>query len=344
MNRFLGIESSCDETAVAIVDTDGTIHGQALLSQVKDHLPYGGVVPEIAARQHVLHIEPLLRQLLEETGHALHDMDAIAVTAGPGLIGGVIVGVMTAKALAAVHHLPLYAINHLEGHALSVRLAEPVAFPYLLFLMSGGHCQIMTVHGVGHYTLLGHTLDDAIGEAFDKTAKMMGLGYPGGPAIETHAKQGYPQRFDFPRPYLDRPGCNMSFSGLKTAVRTTLLELDQSETGVTEQDKSDIAASLQHTLSAIVCDRLDRAATHCRQQHIPITAMVIAGGVAANQTIRTQLEQVAAAHDLPFIAPPPELCTDNAAMIAWAGAERINAGFLPDSLEAEPRARWPLAD
>lgn len=339
---ILGIESSCDETAAAIVGMDGTIHAQALLSQVESHAPYGGVVPEIAARQHIQHIEPLIEETLRRSQLSLGDIDALAVTAGPGLIGGVIVGVMTAKAIALVQNIPLYAINHLEGHALSVRLSEGVAFPYLLFLMSGGHCQLLLVHGVGRYELLGRTLDDAIGEAFDKTAKMMGLGYPGGPAIQRYAERGNPQAHTFPRPYLDRPGCDMSFSGLKTAVRTRLLALETAHGRVSEQDKADIAASLQETLAAIVADRLDKAAALCRERGIALRGMVIAGGVAANTLIRQRLQETARAHDCPFIAPPVSLCTDNAAMIAWAAIERIREGIPPDSLTVEPRARWPL--
>lgn len=340
---ILGIESSCDETALAIVTTNGEIIGQKLVSQIDDHAPYGGVVPEIAARQHILHIEPLARALFEDTQLGLNDMHAIAATSGPGLIGGVIIGMMMGKSMAMVTGKPFYGINHLEGHALSVRLEDNVAFPYLLFLMSGGHCQILIVHSVGRYELIGQTLDDAIGEAFDKSAKMMGLGYPGGPAIETHAKTGDAERFAFPRPYLDRDGCDMSFSGLKTAVRTQLLKLDDAG-GVTAQDKCDVAASLQTAIADIVVQRLDRAAHMCQQQHIPISAIVVAGGVAANQAIRTRLVDVAATHEVTFVAPPLALCTDNAAMIAWAGAERINAGLPADGLDIEPRARWPLSE
>ncbi len=340
---ILGIESSCDETAVAIVGTDGVIHAEAILSQIDDHRPYGGVVPEIAARQHIIHLEPLMEQVLHASGMRLADMDAIAVTAGPGLIGGVIVGVMAAKAMAAVLGKPIYAINHLEGHALSVRLKAPVAFPYLLFLMSGGHCQIMIVHAVGDYEILGRTLDDAIGEAFDKCAKMMGLGFPGGIHVEAAARIGDDARFSFPRPYLDRPGCDMSFSGLKTAVRTALLELD-AQGRVSEQDKADVSASLQTAIADIVEQRLKRALDSCRDRAIAPSAFVIAGGVAANGAIRHRLLQVSAETGVRFAAPPPALCTDNAAMIAWAAAERFNAGFPPQDLAFEPRARWLLSD
>ena len=340
---ILGFESSCDETAVAVVGTDGIIHSEAILSQIEDHSPYGGVVPEIAARQHILHIERLTQQVLREAGKGLIDIDAIAVTAGPGLIGGVIVGVMTAKAIAAVIKKPVYAINHLEGHALSVRLSDSIPFPYLLFLMSGGHCQIMVVHAVGSYEMLGQTLDDAIGEAFDKTAKMMGLGFPGGAHVEASARNGNAARFTFPRPYLDRAGCDMSFSGLKTAVRTTLIELAAAG-NVNEQDKADVSASLQAAIAAIVEHRLRRAITVCKERNIPISAMVIAGGVAANQVIRSRLLNVSRETAVRFVAPPSALCTDNAAMIAWAAAERITAGLQPDDVNFEPRARWPLSE
>ncbi len=338
---ILGIESSCDETAIALVGTDGHIHAQALVSQ-EDHVPYGGVVPEIAARQHSLHMEPLLRQALDQADMTLTDVDAIAVTTGPGLIGGVIVGVMTAKALAVILRLPFYAINHLEGHALSVRLVEPVEFPYLLFLMSGGHCQILIVHGVGEYTLLGETIDDAIGEAFDKSAKMMGLGYPGGVAIETIAKRGNPHRYPFPQPLARRASCDMSFSGLKTAVRTCLLELQETHGQVNDMHKADVAASLQHTIAQIVTDKLTRALKECNHRNIAPCAVVVAGGVAANQTIRQYIQHVCDNYKLPFVAPPLALCTDNAAMIAWAAAERMLAGKPDNPLTTEPRARWPL--
>jgi N6-L-threonylcarbamoyladenine synthase len=338
---ILGIESSCDETAVAIVGNDKTIYAQAIYSQIAEHQPYGGVVPEIAARQHAIHIDGLIEQCLREAGLKLSQIDAIAVTQGPGLIGGVIVGVMQAKAMACVLGIPLYGINHLEGHALTVRLCEDVAFPYLLFLMSGGHCQILLVKGVGRYVLIGQSLDDAIGEAFDKTAKMMGLSYPGGPAIEKLARLGDARRFNFPKPYLDRAGCNMSFSGLKTAVRTCLLELEANG-GVSETDKADVAASLQHTLGAIVANRLRKAGEICLEAGNDFTAMVVAGGVAANKHIRSELQNVANDFGKPFIAPPTALCTDNAAMIAWAAHEHIMAGLPPSPLTIEPKARMPL--
>lgn len=339
---ILGIETSCDETAVAIVGTDKTIHAHVMYSQIAEHQPYGGVVPEIAARNHALHLDGLITECTQQAGMSLRDVDAIAVTHGPGLIGGVIVGVMTAKAIACALNTPLYGINHLEGHALTVRLTDTVAFPYLLFLMSGGHCQLLHVAGVGRYTLLGQTLDDAIGEAFDKTAKMMGLPYPGGPHIELLARTGDPTRFTLPKPYMDKDGCDMSFSGLKTAVRTALLALDRQTEGVSMQDKADMAASLQATLATIVAHKLDKAAIMCHERNLPFTAMVVAGGVAANNALRSAMTHVAAAHHVSFIAPPISLCTDNAAMIAWAAAEHIAAGLPPTPLTLEPHARLPL--
>lgn len=338
---ILGIETSCDETAVAIVDTHKNIRSQAIYSQIAEHEAYGGVVPEIAARAHATVLDDMILLCLRDANLTLHEVDAIAVTQGPGLIGGVIVGVMTAKAIACALNKPLYGINHLEGHALTVRLCDEVQFPYLLFLMSGGHCQILLVEGLGRYHLIGQTLDDAIGEAFDKTAKMMGLPYPGGVHIEMASRGGDAMRFNLPRPYLDRDGCNMSFSGLKTAVRTILLELDAAG-GVSLQDKADMAASLQFTIAEIVVNRTLKAAKICQERGLDFTAIVVAGGVAANIAIRDRL--VAVAEDLgkPFIAPPIKLCTDNAAMIAWAAAEHILHGSPPCDLRIEPKARMPL--
>jgi N6-L-threonylcarbamoyladenine synthase len=338
---ILGIETSCDETAVAIVDTHKNIRAQAIYSQIAEHSAYGGVVPEIAARSHAILLDEMINRCLRDAKLTLKEIDAIAVTQGPGLIGGVIVGVMTAKAIACALNKPLYGINHLEGHALTVRLCDDVKFPYLLFLMSGGHCQILLVEVLGRYHLIGQTLDDAIGEAFDKSAKMMGLPYPGGVHIEKIAKDGDAMRFNLPRPYLDRDGCNMSFSGLKTAVRTILLELDAAG-GVSAQDKADMAASLQATIAEIVANRTLKAAIICRERGFDFNAIVVAGGVAANIAIRDRL--VAVAEDLgkPFIAPPIKLCTDNAAMIAWAAAEHILQGIAPSDLRLEPKARMPL--
>jgi N6-L-threonylcarbamoyladenine synthase len=343
MKLILAIETSCDETAVAVVDTHKNIRAQAIYSQIAEHSDYGGVVPEIAARSHATLLDEMIIKCLHDAKLSLSEIDAIAVTQGPGLIGGVIVGVMTAKAIACALNKPLYGINHLEGHALTVRLTADVAFPYLLFLMSGGHCQILLVEGLGRYHLIGQTLDDAIGEAFDKTAKMMGLPFPGGVHIERAAKHGDANSFKLPRPYLDRNGCNMSFSGLKTAVRTILLELDAAG-GVGAQDKADMAASLQFTIAEIVANRTLKAASICKDQNLDFNTIVVAGGVAANVAIRDRLTKIASDLGKPFIAPPIQLCTDNAAMIAWAAAEHILQGNPPSDLRLEPKARMPLFD
>jgi N6-L-threonylcarbamoyladenine synthase len=338
---ILGIESSCDETALALVRSNGEIIAQTLYSQIQQHAPYGGVVPEIAARAHSEHIEPLARELFAQSGLALRDVDVVAATAGPGLIGGVIVGLMMGKAMAYAMQKPFYGINHLEGHALSPRLCADVPFPYLLFLMSGGHCQLVLVNNVGQYEIIGQTIDDAIGEAFDKCAKMMGLGYPGGPAIEAIAVNGDEKRFQFPRPYLRHESCDMSFSGLKTAVRTCLLERDAAG-GVTAQDKADVAACLQRALCDIVVQRLEKAATLCLGRNIALSTLVVAGGVAANRSIRHHITMLSERLQIPFVAPPLALCTDNAAMIAWAAAERINAQLPANLLTIEPKPRWGL--
>lgn len=330
----LGIESSCDETAAAVVDGERRILSNVVLSQLDEHRPYGGVVPEIAARAHVSHLDGLIRQALAEAGVGLADLSAIAATAGPGLIGGVIVGLTTAKALALASGKPLIGINHLEGHALTPRLVADVPFPYLLLLVSGGHCQLLAVEGVGRYRRLGTTIDDAVGEAFDKTAKLLGLGYPGGPAVERVATGGDPARFALPRPMIGRPGCDFSFSGLKTAVRETLGGLPQP---VTDQDKADLAASFQAVVGAVMVDRTRKAIALMPAG----TPLVVAGGVAANRHLRARLEDLARTFGAPFVAPPLRLCTDNAAMIAWAGVEHFRAGHS-DPLDIKPRARWPL--
>lgn len=330
----LGIESSCDETAAAVVAGDRRILSNVVLSQLDEHRPYGGVVPEIAARAHVSHLDGLIRQALREAGVGLSDLSAIAATAGPGLIGGVIVGLTTAKAIALGSGKPLIGINHLEGHALTPRLVSDVGFPYLLLLVSGGHCQLLAVEGVGRYRRLGTTIDDAVGEAFDKTAKLLGLGYPGGPAVERTAAAGDPARFTLPRPMIGRPGCDFSFSGLKTAVREALAALPQP---VTDQDKADLAASFQAVVGAVMVDRTRRALAL-----LPTgTPLVVAGGVAANRHLRARLEKLAGEVGSAFVAPPLRLCTDNAAMIAWAGVEHFRAGHT-DPLDIKPRARWPL--
>lgn len=330
----LGIESSCDETAVALVRGDGTIIAQAIASQEAEHAPYGGVVPEIAARAHAERLAPMLKKVMTEAGVALTDVDAIAATAGPGLIGGVLVGLVSAKALAMAAGKPLIAVNHLEGHALSPRLADrALGFPYLLLLVSGGHCQILAVEGVGRYRRLATTIDDALGEAFDKTAKILGLGYPGGPAVERLARDGDPAAVPLPRPLKGAAEPHFSFAGLKSAV------LRACESGA--HSDADIAASFQQAAVECLIDRLERALETAG----PFPALVVAGGVAANRTIRAALESLAARHAMHFTAPPLALCTDNAAMIAWAGCERLAAegeGFAGDPLDFVARPRWPL--
>jgi N6-L-threonylcarbamoyladenine synthase len=330
MGIVLGIESSCDETAAALVTTERVILAQHIASQDEAHRPYGGVVPEIAARAHAERLAPLIAATLGDAGLTLADVDAVAATAGPGLIGGVMVGLVTAKALAMASDKPLIAINHLEGHALSPRLAEPaLAFPYLLLLVSGGHCQILLVEGVGRYRRLATTIDDALGEAFDKTAKLLGLGYPGGPAVERLAREGDAKRVPLPRPLVGSAEPHFSFAGLKSAV----MRAKQARTD--EYTDADIAASFQRAAIDCLIDRARRALANAG----PVTALVVAGGVAANQAIRVALEGLAAAHGLPFVAPPLALCTDNAAMIAWAGVERLGQS---DPLDTPARPRWPL--
>lgn len=336
--RVLGIETSCDETAVAVVEGAagaqpvGRILSNTVYSQLTEHRRFGGVVPEIAARAHLERIDGLVAQALGEAGLGLADLDAIAATGGPGLIGGVMVGVMTAKALAFAHDKPFIAVNHLEGHALSVRLTEPVEFPYLLLLVSGGHCQLLTVRGPGDFTRLGTTIDDAAGECFDKTAKLLGLGFPGGPAVERAAEGGDPRRFALPRPMWRKPGCDFSFSGLKTAVRQTVEKLPADD----PRAVADLCASFQRTVGDVFADRCANALARA-----PSPTLVVAGGVAANVYLRGRLEEVAAAHGAKLVAPPVRLCTDNGAMIAWAGVERLRLGKL-DSLDFRPRPRWPL--
>ncbi|MDH3240850.1 MAG: tRNA (adenosine(37)-N6)-threonylcarbamoyltransferase complex transferase subunit TsaD [Alphaproteobacteria bacterium] len=343
----LGIETSCDETAAAVVTESREILANKVLSQLAEHAPYGGVVPEIAARSHLDHIDRLVAQAMEEAAMDLAALDGIAVTGGPGLIGGVMVGAITAKTLAQVLGKPLINVNHLEAHALSVRLVEPGAdFPYLLLLVTGGHCQLVSVEDVGRYTVLGTTIDDAIGEAFDKTAKMLGLPYPGGPAIEAAAKRGNAARFDLPRPMLGRPGCDFSFSGLKTAVAQTVDRLSAEGPGAGElsaADIDDVAASFQAAAAATVLDRARNALAAFRATHPGTPRLVVAGGVAANRALRTALEGLAGEAGAVLSAPPPELCTDNAAMVAWAGVERLGRG-LTDPLDFAPRPRWPLGD
>ncbi len=336
--RVLGIETSCDETAAAVVDDGRAILADVVLSQLDEHRPYGGVVPEVAARAHLDHIDRLIAEAMARAGIGFAELDAVAATGGPGLIGGVMVGVMSAKAIAAVHKLPFVAVNHLEGHALTARLTDGLDFPYLLLLVSGGHCQLLEVLGVGSYRRLGTTIDDAAGEAFDKVAKMLGLGYPGGPAVERAAAAGDPGRFALPRPLKGRPGCDFSFSGLKTAVR---LARDGLGRPPTDQDRADLAASFQAAVADSLADRCARGIKAFRAAHPRADALVVAGGVAANQALRARLAGVAEAHGMRLVAPPLRLCTDNAAMIAWAGLERFRLG-MSDPLDFAPRPRWPL--
>jgi N6-L-threonylcarbamoyladenine synthase len=330
MALILGLESSCDETAAALVTGDRTVLAHRLAGQEAAHRPYGGVVPEIAARAHVEALAPLVEAALADAGVALDQVDAIAATAGPGLIGGVMVGLVTGKALALAAGKPLIAVNHLEGHALSPRLAAPdLDFPYLLLLVSGGHCQLLLVQGVDRYRRLATTIDDAAGEAFDKTAKLLGLGFPGGPAVEAAAAGGDPRAVALPRPLVGSGEPHFSFAGLKSAVARV----------AGQAPAADIAASFQQAVVDCLVDRTRIALARVAAERP--RALVVAGGVAANGAVRQALTALAAEHDLPFVAPPLWLCTDNAAMIAWAGAERLAAG-LTDPLDVPARPRWPL--
>jgi N6-L-threonylcarbamoyladenine synthase len=339
----LGIETTCDETAAAVVARDregrGEIRSNVVRSQILEHAAYGGVVPEIAARAHVEVLDHIIAQALHEAGVGFDALDGVAAAAGPGLIGGLIVGLTTAKALAIVLEKPLVAVNHLEAHALTARLTDAVAFPYCVFLASGGHTQIVAALDVGHYVQLGTTLDDAIGEAFDKTAKLLGLPYPGGPQVEREARRGDPARFELPRPMLGRPEPNFSLSGLKTALRIEALKIAP----LGDQDISDLCAAFQQAVVDVIADRVLTGLRAFRERFGAPTALVIAGGVAANQAVREALDRATARVSTNLVAPPPELCTDNGAMIAWAGAERI-ARKQTDTLAAAPRARWPLEE
>jgi N6-L-threonylcarbamoyladenine synthase len=337
--RVLGIETSCDETAAAVVCDDRTILSDVVLSQLDEHRPYGGVVPEIAARSHLDHIDRLVAQAMEEAGIGFDALDGVAATAGPGLIGGVLVGLMTGKAIALTRNLPFVAVNHMEGHALTPRLTDGVAFPYLALLVSGGHCMLTAVAGPGNFHRYGATVDDAVGEAFDKTAKVLGLGYPGGPALEALARDGDPAAHDLPRPMRGRDGCDFSFSGLKTAVRHIVDRLPDGP--LDHAVAADIAASFQAAAADVLADRARNAIERFRAEHPGGTTLVVAGGVAANETLRAALADTAKDCGMDFTAPPLRLCTDNAAMIAWAGLERLRLG-LTDSLDAPARPRWPL--
>ena len=336
----LGIETSCDETGAAIVST--TPQGPKILSnqlrtQFAEHAPFGGVVPEIAARAHLDHLDTVISCALAEASVTLPEIDGVAAAAGPGLIGGLIVGTMMAKGIAWGIDKPFIAVNHLEGHALTARLTNEIDFPYLLLLVSGGHCQLLVCAGVGRYTRLGTTLDDAAGEAFDKTAKLIGLGYPGGPAIEQASHDGEVSRFILPRPLKGRPGCDFSFSGLKTAVRHIVAERGC----LSPRDQADLAASIELAICDALIDRTANAVDWFRCHHPEGSALVAAGGVAANAQLRQRLAILAESEGLHFFAPPTALCTDNGAMIAWTGIERLRLGLV-DRLDAVARPRWPL--
>ncbi|MDD3668698.1 MAG: tRNA (adenosine(37)-N6)-threonylcarbamoyltransferase complex transferase subunit TsaD [Alphaproteobacteria bacterium] len=333
----IGIETSCDETACAVVDENRAVLSSVVWSQYDEHRRFGGVVPEIAARAHLEKADIIIGEALKQSGKTWADLDAVAVAGGPGLIGGVLVGVMTAKAISLAHDLPFIAVNHLEGHALMARLTHPVAFPYLLLLTSGGHCQVLIVKGVGAYEKLGATIDDSAGECFDKVAKMLDIGYPGGPAVEKRAGLGDAKRFRFPVPMKGRVGCDFSFSGLKTAVRVCV----ERQGALTEQDKNDICASFQRAVCTQFQDRMVHAIEVFRHKYPDARDLVVSGGVAANQAVRGVFEELARKNGLVFSAPPIKLCTDNGVMIAWAGVERLKCG-LTDDLTFKPRPRWPL--
>ena len=345
----LGIESSCDETSAAIVDSNRNILSHIIYSQIPEHQKYGGVVPELAARAHILAIDEVVRQALQAAGKKIEDIDVIAATAGPGLIGGVLVGWMAATGIAQAMGKPLVAVNHLEGHALVPRLhaaaangadGDAVEFPYLLMLASGGHCQILLVRGVGQYELIGQTLDDSAGEAFDKVAKMLGLGYPGGPIVDKRAQMGDSKKFKFPRPLCDKPGCDFSFSGIKTAAR---IMLNKCDAPYSDEFINDFCASFQASVVDCIVNRLSHALQDSRVRAAAPKTLVVAGGVAKNSAIRVAMEELAAKNNMTFAAPPMNLCTDNGAMIAWAGLENWRVGRVVDTPIA-PRPRWPLTE
>jgi N6-L-threonylcarbamoyladenine synthase len=345
MKPILGIETSCDETAAAIVDEQGQVLAEAVLSQLAEHRPFGGVVPEIAARAHLLYLPEQVRRVMESAGLRFADLGGVAATTGPGLIGGLIVGSQFGKGVTIANGLPFIAVNHLEAHALTARLPglapDGAPFPYLLFLLSGGHSQCIAVIGVGRYERLGTTVDDAAGEAFDKVAKLLGLGWPGGPALESLAASGDSAVYHFPRPMLRRPGCDLSFSGLKTAVAQAISQVGSA--GLTPERAADIAAGFQQAVVDVLVDRARNAMHMMRQAHPSAALLVIAGGVAANTHIRAALSHTAVKQGFEMIAPPIPLCSDNAVMVAWAAIERLRAGEIND-LNVDARPRWPLDD
>ena len=337
---ILGIESSCDDTAAAVVRGQDVL-ASVVYGQTSLHAEFGGVVPEIAARAHAEKLDHCVEQALTEAGISLSDVDGIAVTAGPGLIGGVLSGVMCAKGLAAATGLPLIGVNHLAGHALTPRLTDGVAFPYLMLLVSGGHCQFLIAESHDRFTRIGGTIDDAPGEAFDKTARLLGLSQPGGPSVEASAKSGDPTRFAFPRPLLNQPGCDMSFSGLKTAILRARDAAVAEHGGLTKTDQSDLSASFQAAVADVLVEKTRRALDTYLELEPASPGFAIAGGVAANETIRAGLMDLCAEKGVDFVAPPLKLCTDNAAMIAYAGQVRMQAGEV-DDLGLSARPRWPL--
>ena len=341
MTLVLGIETSCDETAAAVVDDRRAILADVVRDQLDAHRDYGGVVPEIAARAHLEAIDRVIARAMDDAGIGFDSLDGVAATGGPGLIGGVIVGAMTGKAIAAARGLPFFAVNHLEAHVLTPRLTHGVDFPYLALLVSGGHCQFVSVEGVGRHRLLGTTVDDAAGEAFDKVGKMLGLGYPGGPAVERAAEGGDAERFALPRPLRGRDGCDFSFSGLKTAVRHAVERLPPGP--LAAKDVADLCAAFQQAVADVTADRTANAIALFRADCPEGATLTAAGGVAANRILRTRVESVAEAHGLSFVVPPARLCTDNAAMVAWTGVERLALG-LSDGLDFAPRPRWPLEE
>lgn len=343
--NILGIETSCDETAAAVVNGEGEILSNLVLSQLKQHEEFGGVVPEIAARAHLESLDKLIRAAMRDSGLAFSQLDGVAATCGPGLIGGMMVGMMAGKAIAAAHNLPFIAVNHLEGHALTPRLTDNVEFPYLLLLISGGHTQILVAEGVGKYKRWGTTLDDACGECFDKAAQLMGLGYPGGPRIQEIAETvtdpaAALERFPLPRPMKGRAEPDFSFSGLKTAVRNHVESLPEGE--LARADIAALAYALQEAIADVLADRGARALERFKKEYTPSQiSLVVSGGVAANTAIRGKLDKLAQGQSAKLYAPPPSLCGDNAAMIAWAGLERLRAG-MSDPLDTKARPRWPL--